>query len=159
MLFVFTLCMYLYSLNFNRMTIETIIGGEYPEKVGKLVDTAIFSIDILMFDWRWYKNDISHPLQIFNQKLVRAVRRGVTVRCITNYPELIETLNLLGFCAKKWPNTSLLHSKLIIIDNEVVISGSHNLTGNAFCSNIETSIISTDQNLVKTFKDYFTNIW
>lgn len=138
---------------------DTIIGKEYPEKVGKLIDLARGSIDILMFDWRWYANDISHPLQIFNQKLVRASRRGVKVRCMTNYAELVETLNLLGLDAKKWSQSNLLHSKLMIIDKSIVISGSHNLTGNAFCSNMETSLITDDERVVKTFNDYFQNLW
>jgi len=141
------------------MIIKPIIGAEYPEKVGKLIDKAIFSIDILMFDWRWYKNDPSHPLQIFNQKLVRAVRRGVKIRCITNYAELVDTLNLLGFEAKVWPNSTLLHSKLLIIDKNIVVSGSHNLTGNAFCSNLETSVVFHEPALAKSFGDYFENIW
>lgn len=141
------------------MVIETIIGGQYPEKVGALVDKAVFAIDILMFDWRWYKDDVGHPLQVFNQKLVRAVRRGVKVRCITNYVELVETLNLLGFDAKKWPQSNLLHSKLLIIDKKIVVSGSHNLTGNAFCSNAETSMITDSETVAKTFCDYFENIW
>lgn len=138
---------------------ETIIGGEYPDKVGKLIDEAKSSIDILMFDWRWYKNDIAHPLQVFNQKLVCAVRRGVKIRCITNYIELVETLNLLGFYAKKWPQNNLLHSKLLIIDKKIVISGSHNLTGNAFCSNQETSLITDSESVAKNFCEYFENIW
>lgn len=138
---------------------ETIIGAEYPEKVGKLVDTAKHSIDILMFDWRWYKNDPFHPLQIFNQKLVRAVRRGVKIRVITNFAELVDTLNTLGFYAKTWPQKNLLHAKLIIIDREIIIQGSHNLTGNAFCSNIEISHITQNETSAKTFTDYFENIW
>jgi cardiolipin hydrolase len=138
---------------------ETIIGAEYPVKVGKLIDTAKSSIDILMFDWRWYKDDIAHPLQIFNQKLVRAVRRGVRVRTITNYAELVDLLNTLGFYAKKWPQKNLLHSKLVIIDKEIVISGSHNFTGNAFCANLETSVIFNDEKIAKQFSEYFENLW
>jgi len=138
---------------------ETIKGAEYPEKVGKLIDTAKSTIDILMFDWRWYKDDIGHPLQIFNQKLVRAVRRGVRIRTITNYAELVDTLNILGFYAKKWPHKNLLHSKLVIIDNQIVVSGSHNFTGNAFCANLETSVILHEETLAKSFTEYFNNIW
>jgi len=138
---------------------ETIIGSEYPVKVGKLIDTAKSKIDILMFDWRWYKNDISHPLQIFNQKLVRAVRRGVKIRVITNFAELVDTLNTLGFDAQVWPNKNMLHSKLLIIDGEIVVSGSHNLTGNAFTANLETSVIFHEPALAKSFSEYFENIW
>ena len=137
---------------------QTVIGSEYPDKVGKLIDNAKSSIDILMFDWRWYKDDIGHPLQIFNQKLVRAVRRGVRVRTITNYAELVDTLNTLGFYAKKWPQKNILHSKLVIIDNEIFVSGSHNFTGNAFCSNLETSTIVNDSVLANSFTEFFNNI-
>lgn len=138
---------------------ETIIGSEYPLKLGRLVDVAKTSIDILMFDWRWYENDFSHPLQIFNQKLVSAVRRGVCVRTITNSAKVVETLNLLGFYAKKWPQKNLLHSKLVIIDNKIVVSGSHNFTGNAFCSNIETSVVFNDEKIALQFSEYFNNLW
>lgn len=138
---------------------KTIIGGEYPETVGKLIDEARGSIDILMFDWRWYKNDPFHPLQVFNQKLVRAVRRGVKVRCVTNYAQLVETLNLLGFWAKKWPHNNLLHSKLLIIDKKIIVTGSHNLTGNAFCSNQEISNAFESEEQAKKLTDYFENIW
>jgi phosphatidylserine/phosphatidylglycerophosphate/cardiolipin synthase-like enzyme len=138
---------------------QTIIGAEYPVKVGKLIETAKSSIDILMFDWRWYKDDMAHPLQIFNQKLVRAVRRGVRIRTITNYAELVDTLNILGFYAKKWPQKNLLHSKLVIIDKEIVVSGSHNFTGNAFCANLETSVIFHEPALAQKFTEYFENIW
>lgn len=141
------------------MNIETIIGSQYPEKVGELIEQAKFSIDILMFDWRWYKNDPSHPLQIFNQKMVRAVRRGVKIRVISNYNEVIDTLNVLGFYAKKWPASNLMHSKLVIIDNEIVVSGSHNFTGNAFTSNLETSNIFFDEKTAKTFSEFFKNLW
>ena len=138
---------------------QTIIGSQYPEKVGRLIDTAKNSIDILMFDWRWYKNDPSHPLQIFNQKMVRAVRRGVRIRTITNYAELVDTLNILGFYAKKWDKKSMLHSKLMIIDNEIVVSGSHNFTGNAFTANLETSVIFHEEALAQNFTNYFNNLW
>lgn len=138
---------------------ETIIGSQYPVKVGLLVEQAKFSIDILMFDWRWYKNDMSHPLQIFNQKFVSAVRRGVKVRAITNYAELVDTLNILGFYAKKWTSSSLMHSKLVIIDKKIVVQGSHNFTGNAFTSNLETSLILYDEKIAGEFSEYFKNIW
>lgn len=138
---------------------ETIIGSVYPVKLGRLVDVAKTSIDILMFDWRWYEDDFSHPLQIFNQKIVHAVRRGVRVRTITNSAKVVETLNLLGLYAKKWPQKNLLHSKLVIIDNKIIVSGSHNFTGNAFCSNIETSVAFNDEKIASEFSEYFNNLW
>lgn len=138
---------------------QTIIGSEYPKIVGGIIDRAVFSIDILMYDWRWYKDDFSHPLQIFNLKLVRAIKRGVKIRVITNSPDVVDTLNVLGFYAKVWSGSCMLHSKLVLVDNETVVSGSHNLTGKAFTSNAETSIVSFDPETSQRFKEYFNNIW
>ncbi len=99
------------------------------------------------------------PCKSLIKKMVRAVRRGVKIRVISNYAEVIDTLNILGFYAKKWPASNLMHSKLVIIDNQIVVSGSHNFTGNAFTSNLETSNIFNDEKTAKTFSDFFKNLW
>lgn len=138
---------------------EIVIGGKYPEKIIPLIDQATKSLDILMFDWRWYKNDISNPVQLLNQAIVRAVRRGVRVRAITNYNELVTLLNTLNVNAKLWPKKSLLHSKCLVIDKMITVMGSHNWTHNAFCSNYETSFIQNDQEVSEQMTTYFNDIW
>ncbi len=55
---------------------ETIIGKEFPQKVIPLIEQAKTSIDIVVFDWRWYPQDPGASVQLFNQAIVRAVRRG-----------------------------------------------------------------------------------
>jgi phosphatidylserine/phosphatidylglycerophosphate/cardiolipin synthase-like enzyme len=138
---------------------EVLIGSQYPEKVGPLIDKAVASIDVLMFDWRWYKNDFSNPVQIFNQCFVRAVRRGVKVRAIINYQQNVELLKTLGIDAKLFTGSDLLHAKLLIIDKKYVVIGSHNFTANAFESNIETSLFVSDQKTAEQYQQYFNNLW
>jgi phosphatidylserine/phosphatidylglycerophosphate/cardiolipin synthase-like enzyme len=138
---------------------RTIIGSEYPKKVIPLIDKAKRSICMCMFDWRWYQNDFANPVSLFNSSLIRAKRRGVDVRILTNYSEIIEYVCSLGFNAKKWPEKNLLHSKMIIIDDEVCIMGSHNITQSAFTSNMETSFLIIEKPEILIFQKYFNALW
>ena len=139
--------------------IKSIIGKEYPEKVIPLIDDARHNIVMCMFDWRWYQKDFSNPVSLFNSALLRAHRRGIDVRILTNYLEVIEFAKGLGLNAKKWPEKSLLHSKFLIIDKKICIIGSHNITYSAFTSNMETSMILDHEDDVKRFANYFDTLW
>jgi len=138
---------------------RTIIGAEYPSKVIPLIDGATRNILMCMFDWRWYKDDFANPVSQFNSALIRAKARGVTIKILTNYAEVIAFVNTLGLNAKQWPEKSLLHSKFIIVDGEYCIIGSHNITMSAFTSNMETSIILDDPEEVARFANYFITLW
>jgi len=138
---------------------RTIIGAEYPKKVIPLINNAKRTILMCMFDWRWYKDDFANPVSLFNSALIRAKSRGVNIKILTNYAEVIDFVNNLGLDAKKWPEKSLLHSKFLIIDNEFCVIGSHNITMSAFTSNMETSIILTDTDDIERFSNYFKTLW
>ena len=138
---------------------RTIIGAEYPKKVIPIIDGAKRTIVMCMFEWRWYKDDFAHPVSLFNSALLRAHRRGVNVRILTNYAEVIAFAITLGFNAKKWPDKSLLHSKFIIVDGEKCVMGSHNITQSAFTSNIEISTIVDDPDDIRRFSNYFEMLW
>jgi len=138
---------------------QPIIGKEFPEKVIPLIDEAKNSIDIVVFDWRWYPNDPGSSAQLFNQALVRAARRGVKIRAIANNDEIINILKSVGIEAKKLISKKLLHCKLMIIDDETIITGSHNYTQNAFQMNLELSVILKVGDEVKRFLDFFNNLY
>lgn len=137
---------------------QILIGKEYPQAVIPLINNAKKSIEILMFDWRWYKNDFANPMQQLNHALITTARRGVQVSAITNYNEVIDTLKAQGVNAMQWPRNTLLHSKLIVIDRQIVVMGSHNFTSNAFTSNLETSTILFDEALAISYSDFFRDL-
>jgi len=138
---------------------DTIIGNQFPEKVIPLIENAKKSIEIVVFDWRWYPNDPGSSAQLFNQALVRAARRGVKIRAIANNDEIINILKSVGIEAKKLISKKLLHCKLMIIDDETIITGSHNYTQNAFQMNLELSVILKVGDEVKRFLDFFNNLY
>ena len=138
---------------------EAIIGKEFPEKVIPLIDSAKHSIDIVVFDWRWYPQDPGNSVQLFNQAIVRASRRGVKVRVIANNDEIVRVLKSVGIEAKKFITQKLIHCKLMIIDDEIAIVGSHNYTQSAFEMNYELSIIIKGRDEIQRIIQFFNNIF
>ena len=138
---------------------ETIIGKEFPQKVIPLIENAKKTIDIIVFDWRWYPQDPGAQCQLFNQSIVRATRRGVIVRAIANNYEIVNVLNQNGCYVKKILTKKLVHCKIMIIDSGIVVTGSHNYTESAFQMNLELSVILDNFEKIAEFSNFFTNLY
>ncbi len=138
---------------------EIIIGREFPSKVIPLINEAKRSIDVIVFDWRWYPQNPKSSVQLFNQSIVRAVHRGVVVRAISNNDQIHGILKEVGVKSKRCYSHRVMHIKLIIIDDMVVVVGSHNYTQNAFQMNHEISVILKNDSADNRFKKYFNGIY
>lgn len=138
---------------------EVIIGRDFPKKVIPLIDSALSSIRIIVFDWRWYPNDPGNPVQLFNQAIVRAVKRGVKVDAIANSDDIISVLKSVGVNAKKLSAKNLVHAKLLIIDDISIVIGSHNYSQSAFTMNFEVSIYISYFNGVDYLIKFFNSLW
>jgi len=141
------------------MSNEVIIGKQFPEKVIPLIENAKNYIQTVVFDWRWYPNDPGNSVQLFNQAIVRASRRGVKIQAIVNHADILTPLKENGIDVKKLNITGLVHAKLMIIDKNTVIIGSHNYTHNAFVINHEISLILKDCDVIKDINKFFTSLW
>lgn len=138
---------------------EILISREFPKKVIPLIKNAKQSIDIIVFDWGWYPDEIGEQIQIFNNAIYNANRKGVKVRAVVQKRLIKEILFRLGVDVKILHSNKLLHIKLMIIDGQIAILGSHNYTKNAFNLNYEVSIIIKDEKSVSRLKYYFNNIF
>lgn len=139
--------------------IQTLSGRQFPAAVIPLIDSAKKSIDIVVYAWRWYPNDIGAVCQLFNQAIVRAARRHVKIRAILNDSKTINFLQSQNVEAKKLNIDKLLHAKLMIIDSEKIITGSHNYTQFAFQTNLELSVVISGESLTSDFDNFFNNLW
>lgn len=139
--------------------IQVISGRQFPAVVIPLINSAKKSIDIVVFDWRWYGADPGASVQLFNQAILRAVKRGVKVRAIVNCHAMITMLKKYGVNAKQVIVQKLMHCKLMIIDQEKVITGSHNYTQSAFHLNVELSVLIEDQSTIPAFLQFYENLW
>jgi phosphatidylserine/phosphatidylglycerophosphate/cardiolipin synthase-like enzyme len=136
-----------------------IVGAKYPAIVIPLIDGAKKNIDIAVYDWRWYANEPEHAVQRFNAAIVRAVQRGVIVRAVLNTADIVPVLVSVGVKARRMNEHRTLHAKLIVIDDTLLITGSHNLTRNAFGSNIELSVAVYLPVGMSRISEFFNNLY
>ena len=139
--------------------ITPIIGKEFAGKVIPLIKSAQKTIDIIVYDWRFYPDQIGSEIQRFNQALIKANRMNIKIRAVTNSFSTISVFKKQKVQMKKPFTKGLMHTKLMIIDNEIAILGSHNYTMNAFTINNEVSVIIRDKEAVERLKKYFNNMW
>lgn len=138
---------------------DILIGDKFPKKIIPLIESSRRSIEIVVFDWRWYENDSGCAVQLFNQALVRACRRGIQIRAIINSDSITKILQSQGINARRLPLKNLVHAKLMIIDDITVILGSHNYTQNAFTKNHEISVVLTLPEKSCDFSSFFESLW
>lgn len=97
--------------------------------------------------------------------LIRAQNRGVAIKIIldknqansqySQYQDLKDaqiSVKLLG------SENRLMHNKVLIIDN-MVETGSYNLTKSANKDNCENSLILKENNILEKFLNYFNSLW
>jgi phosphatidylserine/phosphatidylglycerophosphate/cardiolipin synthase-like enzyme len=140
-------------------SLQFVVGKQFPDVVIPLIDAAKSSIKIIVFDWRWYPSEPGNPAQLFNQAIARSLKRGVDVAAIVNHEDIKRTLETLGVKVKKLPTKNLVHVKLMIIDNQVAILGSHNYTQSAFTLNFELSVALFNPPEIGRLISFFDNLW
>jgi phosphatidylserine/phosphatidylglycerophosphate/cardiolipin synthase-like enzyme len=138
---------------------QTIIGKEFPKKVIPLIESSKKSIKIIVFDWRWYFNDPANPVQLFNQSLIRARRRGVNILVLTNNDAIAKILQSEDIAAKQIVSKKTLHVKMMLIDDDIVVLGSHNYTQHAFTKNFEASVLFQDAEAFQNLNTFFQNLY
>jgi len=138
---------------------ETIIGKEYIKKVIPLIEGAQRSIKIVVFAWFWYENHPGNPCQLFNMAIVRARARGVVVQACVNSEFIAKPLRQNKIDVHIPISKSLMHVKMIIIDDDTVILGSHNFSLSAFTQNFELSVILKKAPKIADFILFFESLW
>jgi len=136
-----------------------IISQDFVKVVVPLVNSAVNSIDIIVYDWRFYNRIQDNPVSHFNDSINEAVTRGVKVRCIVQNPSVVGRLKDMGCEARRLNTKRILHTKLLIIDKNRVVLGSHNYTQSGFASNYEASIFVILASKKNALVQYFDNLW
>jgi phosphatidylserine/phosphatidylglycerophosphate/cardiolipin synthase-like enzyme len=138
--------------------IELLNDEKYYYYVLNTLSSAKKEINIIMFSM--YKCKKTADL-IY--ALINARKRGVMVRVILDGEvESNRTLKHLLSSERipvKLTNHQRIHNKLIIVDDNIVVLGSHNWTDKALFENRESSVAIIDKKIVKREKDYFELLW
>ena len=136
--------------------VELIVGGQYPYRVGALIDDATTSIRLAMFIASWSHAE-DHPVRKLIEKLIAAHQRGVNVEVlfdqdrstdvyktkIINRPAAV-ALEDAGIRVRFDKTTELTHSKVLVVDQKYTVIGSHNWSRSSFFEYDEVSVLITD---------------
>ena len=146
-----------------------LINKDYFPALIKAIDEAQSEIFMSIFSFKTGVHKNSYPDRILGH-LAKAVKRGVNVKVIleaTDRPDdelnaqnrqtgkLLEEKGVKVYFDS--PRTTT-HTKLIVIDEKVVILGSHNLTQSALKYNNEISILISRPDLAKRTRNYMLTI-
>lgn len=100
------------------------------------------------------------------KELIKAYERKVDVRIITDAKQLNQKDNYIPIiknagvtCYKAYENTKgCLHSKSLVIDNYITITGSFNFTNSADKNNAENIIVLRSREIAKKYIHHFNYI-
>ena len=158
------------DLQYLQADVFPIINSDYIPYIISLIDSAQSTIDILMFSAKYYRGKRGNSVNAFWHSLRRAASRGVSIRVLLNanfYMGGNKQDNIFIVQSFRGPNfhtalsgkSTRLHSKLVIVDDQHVVLGSHNTSQRAFRANFETSIAVKSQPLAASFKMHYDRLW
>lgn len=104
------------------------------------------------------------------EALHQASKRGVHVRCLLNMDKentqigrinarASRLLEKRGVITRKGAMGRTIHAKLVIIDEKIVIVGSHNLSESSLCRNFEVSLLIRDPVIALDLKEIYQQEW
>jgi len=158
-------------------TVEDLSQDKYFPRVKQALINAKSSIDMVMYLVNFDPSAKKSPVNELVEELVNAHKRGVKVKVILDQNVDFSILNAGGEWQKQDKNDALFvylkkqgveayydnlyvttHSKAIVIDKEIVITGSANWTASSLRRNQESSCLVKSAGLAKEFLEDFSEI-
>lgn len=136
-----------------------IIGDRFVKTVCPLIKDSKKIIDIIVFYWTLSLNDLNDPVTIIIKELQEALGRGVVVRILVNNYKIGDKLSACGFRVRHCYTSKLMHPKVMILDKQTAIVGSHNYTMSGMSLNMEVSVIVKMKSVENDLCTFFNNLW
>ncbi len=142
---------------------------DYVPKIHQAFKNAKKSIHVAMFTMRYYPDYPNDANSIIIGDLIAAKKRGVDVKVILDAStwnisntvqnkRMGDSLSRAGIDVYYDPLNVTTHDKMIIIDSEIVIVGSHNWSYYALERNNEISVMIKSKEAGKAFERVFDEI-
>lgn len=147
-----------------------VVNRDYYPAVYDLLKNAKKTIDIIMYDMKYYDYDPETEEMKLLDQIVVASTRGVAVRVVLEQSDWNPDVNednyasgayLEGYGAEVRydPLTVTTHCKTFIIDSAKVLVGSTNWSMSAINSNNEANVLLEGKDIAYDFLDYFNTLW
>ena len=149
---------------------ELILNDEYFQVVHREIQNAKESIYLIAYLFLLYDYQEAYSNRLL-EDIIEAHERGVDVHVILEYPKpeymeeeapanqkVYEKLKAAGIDVRFDKPERTTHSKVLIIDEETIIAGSHNYSFNGLKYNNETSLLLKDREKAERLIRYFRQI-
>jgi len=149
---------------------ELILNDEYFEVAHNQIQKAEESIYLIAYLFLVYDYKDAYSNRLLKD-LIDAHKRGVEVHVILDYPkpqvlgeeepknqEVYEKLKAAGIDVRFDSEEIRTHNKVLVIDREIIIVGSHNYSFDGLKYNNETSLLIRDRGRAKELIEYFEGI-
>ena len=145
----------------NATTVE-VLGAHFTPPAGaaqaivKTIDSS--QSEVLVQAYGFTHNAIA-------QALVRAQQRGVKVSVLLDQKSdhsnryVVDVLNSANITMRQDGKHAIAHNKVMVIDNNIVITGSFNFTNSAETRNAENLLILKSQPLATRYKEEWQLHW
>lgn len=156
---------------FNNATGEVILGSYYPYIVENLILEAKESISIMLFYISYNPKNKKSKVNDLVYLLIKAKQKGLKIKVVLDKDKEGEvynsrTINLPTYNILKKNKIEVhfdnvetaTHSKIVVIDNNTVVIGSHNWTLGSFFSYDDTSIRINSTEIGKYYSEYIDSL-
>ena len=139
--------------------VELLHDDAFISKAIECVKKAKKRVYICAYAWRWYENNPEKQIQKFNYEIARKSALGIDIRAIVNQRTQATALQGYGISTKIFPTERQMHTKALLIDDDRLIIGSHNLTERGTAENYEISVLVRDRETCMLFAEYFEKMY
>jgi phosphatidylserine/phosphatidylglycerophosphate/cardiolipin synthase-like enzyme len=159
--------------NLVPVTGDVLLDGAYVPAVAEALTGAQVSVDVLMFLGTSAAGSPQEPgPAVLVDALVAAAARGVAVRVVLDQDDggepyrsafinraLVARLQAGGVPVRLDDPLTLLHSKVVVVDDRTTVIGSHNWTANSLSTSHETSVLLRSPDVALRARARFEALW
>ncbi len=149
--------------------VQVVTDAQYFQVAKKMIQGAKTSLQVMMFEMRYYDEHPNSPSNLLIKELIDAKKRGVKVEVILEVREEEDrttqgnrrtgkVLSDGGVGVVYDPTFKTTHTKVMVVDGELTLLGSTNWTYHALTSNNEVSVLIRSKDVAKELLDYFSRV-
>jgi phosphatidylserine/phosphatidylglycerophosphate/cardiolipin synthase-like enzyme len=149
--------------------VQLVTDAQYFQIAQKMIQEAKASIQVMMFEMRYYDEHPNSPSNLLIKELINAKKRGVKVEVILEVREDEDRTTQANRRTGKMlseggveviydPLFKTTHAKLMVVDGQLILLGSTNWTYYALTNNNEVSVLIQSKEMTKELIDYFNRV-
>jgi phosphatidylserine/phosphatidylglycerophosphate/cardiolipin synthase-like enzyme len=138
---------------------KILIGKQYAEILQLAICNAKKTVKMIVFCWSIQEERKCDELLKINNAIRHTLRSGILVQCLNGSEGLTRQLIAMNLQAKCLTNFKITHAKFILIDDQILFIGSHNLTKCAMVSNLEISMRHEFESVDNEAATFFDKLW